>query len=75
MIQMINFQPLNPTHELDDFDDFLSPATFYAQTTAVDEYDRYKSLHPIKDAFRKPIEWWMDHLDDIQQAILRPFLL
>ena len=56
--------PPNPTHEPDDFDDFLTPATFYAQTTAVDEYDRYKSLHPIKDAFRKPLDWWRDHLDE-----------
>ena len=30
----------------------------------MDEYDRYKSLHLIKDAFRKPIEWWRDHLDE-----------
>jgi hypothetical protein len=63
-VQHQNGSPLYPTHEPDDFDDFLSPATFYAQTAAVDEYDRYKSLHPIKDAFRKPIEWWRDHLDE-----------
>lgn len=63
-VQHQNVSPSYPTHEPDDFDDFLSPATFYAQTTAVDEYDRYKSLHPIKDAFRKPIEWWRDHLDE-----------
>ena len=30
----------------------------------MDEYDRYKSLHPIKDAFRKPVKWWRDHLDE-----------
>jgi hypothetical protein len=56
--------PPYPPREPDDFDDFLTPATFYAQTTAVDEYDRYKSLHPIKDAFRKPIDWWRDHVDE-----------
>jgi hypothetical protein len=55
--------PISP-YEPDGFDDFLTPATFYAQTTPVDEYDRYKSLHPIKDAFRKPLEWWRDHLDE-----------
>ena len=51
-------------HEADDFDDFLTPASLYAQAPAVDECDRYKSLNPIKDAFRKPIEWWKDHLDE-----------
>jgi hypothetical protein len=56
--------PPYPTHEPDDFDNFLTPATFDAQATAVDEYDRYKSLHPIKDAFRKPLDWWKDHLDE-----------
>jgi hypothetical protein len=56
--------PADATHEPDDFDDFLAPASWYSQAPAVDEYDRYKSLNPIRDAFRKPLDWWKDHLDE-----------
>jgi hypothetical protein len=54
----------DPTYEPDDFDDFLAPASFYAQAPVVDEYDRYRSLNPIRDAFRRPLDWWKDHLDE-----------
>ena len=30
----------------------------------MDQYDSFKSLNPIRDAFRRPIEWWHDHVDE-----------
>lgn len=51
-------------YEPDGWDDFLAPASLRAQSPMVDEYDRFKSLNPIRDAFRKPLEWWRDHIDE-----------
>jgi hypothetical protein len=51
-------------YEPDEFDNFLTPATFYARPQAIDEYDRYKSLHPIQEALYKPLAWWRDHRNE-----------
>jgi hypothetical protein len=56
--------PPQPEYEPDEFDNFLTPATFYARPQAIDEYDRYKSLHPIQEALHAPLAWWRDHRNE-----------
>jgi hAT family C-terminal dimerisation region len=48
----------------DAFDGFLTPASLRTQSPTMDNYDCFKSLNPIRDAFRRPLEWWRDHVDE-----------
>jgi hypothetical protein len=58
------FDSLDSIGSRHDFDDFLTLTTFYARPQAIDEYDRYKSLHPIQGALYTPLAWWRDHRNE-----------